>query len=91
MTGCQKKMPKSVTSVEEKILFLLCSLPLYALQYFSMGWPFGHEACFAFAAFKHVFSFGDWISLAVIAVIRCLALTKPGSTSLFSVILSHHL
>ena len=39
------------------------SLPFYVVQFFSMGWPLGPETCYAFAAFKHVFSFGDWLSL----------------------------
>ena len=40
-------------------------------------WPLGEEACRASVSFRYVNAFAEWMSLAFIAVSRCLGIIKP--------------
>ena len=59
--------------------FLYCTvnLPLYALNYLNQGWFWGKNLCQISTAFRYVNAFADWMSVAMIAVSRCLTLTRP--------------
>jgi hypothetical protein len=43
----------------------------------SRGWPLSASLCFGTAFFRYVNAFADWMSLAMIALSRCLYLVWP--------------
>ena len=59
--------------------FLYCAvnLPLYALQYLHQRWIWGHTLCYITTAFRYINAFADWMSVSMIAVSRCISLSKP--------------
>ena len=59
--------------------FLYCAiaLPLYAIQYLEQQWPFSEFTCIFFGFIRYIIAFADWMSLAFIAISRCLGLIKP--------------
>lgn len=59
------------------MLYCAVNLPLYSLQYLKRGWILGPELCYANAVFRYINAFSDWMSLAMIAVSRCVCLKKP--------------
>ena len=56
------------------LLYCTFNLPLYAVQYLRQEWPFSSGMCYAFAAFRFINAYADWMSLALIAVSRCMGL-----------------
>lgn len=56
------------------LLYCTFNLPLYAVQYLLHEWPFSERMCYAFAAFRFINAYADWLSLAFIAVSRCAGL-----------------
>ena len=60
-----------------EMLYCIFNLPIYAATYLTRGWPFGHNACVLSSAFIKMNAYSDWISLGLIALSRCLSLTKP--------------
>ncbi|TRY76927.1 hypothetical protein TCAL_13052 [Tigriopus californicus] len=57
-------------------VYCLVNLPLYSIQYWSGRWPFGGTACRYFAAFRYWNAFAEWMSLAIIALSRCIGLVR---------------
>ena len=53
------------------------NLPSYASTYLARGWPFGYNLCGISSAFIHMNAYACWISQGLIALSRCLSLTKP--------------
>ena len=51
---------------------------MYATQYLARIWPLGSSLCYANAVFRYINAFGDWVSVGIIAVSRCIFLLKPG-------------
>ena len=51
---------------------------MYATQYLERIWPLGSSLCYATAVFRYINAFGDWVSVGIIAVSRCVCLLKPG-------------
>ena len=51
---------------------------MYATQYLERIWPLGDSLCYANAVFRYINAFGDWVSVGIIAVSRCVCLLKPG-------------
>ena len=60
-----------------EILYCTFNLSIYAATYLTRGWPFGSHLCILSSAFIKMNAFGDWMSLGLIALSRCLSLTKP--------------
>ena len=58
-------------------LYCAINLPLYAMQYLKMRWIWGPDLCYITTAFRYVNAFADWMSVAMIAVSRCISLTRP--------------
>ena len=58
-------------------LYCAINLPLYAMQYLKMRWIWGPDLCYVTTAFRYVNAFADWMSVAMIAVSRCISLTRP--------------
>lgn len=58
------------------LVYCLVNLPLYSVQYWSGRWPFGGAACRYFAAFRYWNAFAEWMSLAIIALTRCIGLIR---------------
>ena len=52
-------------------------MPLYALQTFYKGWFWGKKSCTVIAAFDYINSFAEWMSVAMIALSKCINLIKP--------------
>ena len=60
------------------LLYCAINLPMYATQYLARIWPLGSSLCYANAVFRYINAFGDWVSVGIIAVSRCIFLLKPG-------------
>ena len=60
------------------LLYCAINLPMYATQYLARSWPLGSNLCYANAVFRYINAFGDWVSVGIIAVSRCIFLLKPG-------------
>lgn len=58
------------------LMYCSINLPLYTIQYWNGRWPFDRTACRIFAVFRYVNAFGEWMSLAVIALSRCIGLIR---------------
>ncbi|XP_059083231.1 protein trapped in endoderm-1-like [Tigriopus californicus] len=58
------------------LMYCSINLPLYTIQYWNGRWPFDRMACRIFAVFRYVNAFGEWMSLAVIALSRCVGLIR---------------
>ena len=59
--------------------FLYCAInfPLYAWQYFQGSWPGNELSCKVNAAFGYLNVFSALMSVAMIAISRCITLTSP--------------
>ena len=66
-----------------EVLYCAFNLPSYAATYLYRGWPFGYILCGVSSAFIHMNAYADWISLGLIALSRCLGLTKPSAWKTF--------
>ena len=66
-----------------ELVYCTFNLPSYAATYLSRGWPFGYTLCGISSAFIHMTAYADWISLGLIALSRCLNLTKPNAWNKF--------
>ncbi|XP_072180489.1 muscarinic acetylcholine receptor M2-like [Diadema setosum] len=53
------------------------TMPIYSIEFFSGGWPFGPEACLAFSIIDHVFVHISVLSVLVIAIDRYRSLSNP--------------
>ena len=60
-----------------EVLYCAFNLPSYAATYLTRGWPFGYNLCGISSAFIHMNAYADWICLGLIALSRCLSLTRP--------------
>lgn len=58
------------------MIYCMINLPLFALSYFYNGWFWGQTSCQVFTAFRQINAVAEWISVAMIAVARCLTLTN---------------
>ena len=58
-------------------LYCAINLPLYAMQYLKQRWTWGPDLCYITTAFRYINAFADWMSVAMIAVSRCVSLTRP--------------
>ena len=52
-------------------------MPLYALQTFFRGWHWGQNLCTLVGALDYIISFAEWLSVAMIALTKCINLLKP--------------
>ena len=54
-------------------------MPLYALQTFYKGsfWGLGKQLCTVIGAFDYINSFAEWMSVAIVALTKCINLIKP--------------
>lgn len=67
------------------LLYCTVNLPLYTIQYLLRRWPLSFNMCVAFASSRYFIAAADWMSLALIAFSRCIALTRPSlAKKLFS-------
>ena len=66
------------------LLYCTFSLTMYAYEYFQMKWNLGLLFCKLLATFRYIISYSCWISVAMIAVTRCISITKPGQPTVFS-------
>ena len=58
-------------------LYCAINLPLYAMQYLKKRWIWGSDLCYITTAFRYINAFADWMSVAMIAVSRCISLVRP--------------
>ena len=47
------------------------------MQYLKQRWTWGADLCYITTAFRYINAFADWMSVAMIAVSRCVSLTRP--------------
>ncbi len=59
------------------MLYCIVNLPFYAMTYLKYGWFWGSFLCKASTGIRYITAFADWMSLGMVAVSRCLCLTKP--------------
>ena len=52
-------------------------MPTQAYQLFSKGWFAGKNLCVFIGAFHNFIKNAEWMSIAVIAVMKCTCLVKP--------------
>ena len=54
-------------------------MPLYALQTFYKGWfwGLGEQLCTVIGAFDYINSFAEWMSIAIVALTKCINLIRP--------------
>ena len=51
-------------------------MPIQALQYFYKGWFVGKSLCVLFAVFHNIIKNVEWMSVAMIALIKCVHLVS---------------
>lgn len=56
------------------LIYCLISLPSYAINYLYGGWFWGKTSCQITAILRYVNAYAEWLSVAMIAVIRCFVL-----------------
>ena len=56
-----------------------CSIPLpfYIVLYLGNKWMFGELLCKLVSMSAHIFGYGSWMALSIIAVVRVLAVWTP--------------
>lgn len=59
------------------LLYCAISLPIYAVQYLSERFTMGENMCLVATVFRYINAFADWMCVAMIALSRCISLTKP--------------
>ena len=47
------------------------------MQYWYQRWVWGSNLCFITTAFRYINAFADWMCVSMIAVSRCITLSKP--------------
>ena len=63
-------------------------MPIQALQYFYKGWFVGKSLCVLFAVFHNIIKNVEWMSVAMIALIKCVHLV---SSSAGNITFSRHI
>ena len=58
------------------LLYCAINLPIYSLQFFYQTWDLGWYLCYHTANFRYINAFADWMSVALIAVSRCITVTR---------------
>ncbi len=59
-------------------------MPVQASQYFSKGWFAGEDLCVLFAAFHNIIKNVEWMSVAMIALKKCVHLVCPSAVKIIS-------
>ena len=65
------------------LIFCTVNIPVQAFQYFSKGWFAGKSLCIFFGAFHQINYNAEWMSLAIIALNRCVCLVHPRLGEIF--------
>ena len=67
------------------LLNCVINIPIYLIHTLHQKWPWGVFSCRFSAYIRFSLSFVSWMSVALIAVHRCIGITISGTNSLFNV------
>ena len=67
------------------LLNCVINIPIYLIHTLHQKWPWGLSSCKFSAYIRFSLSFVSWMSVALIAVHRCIGITINGRNSLFNV------
>ena len=65
------------------LLYCIVVIPLTALQFYEKGWKWGKYGCILSGIFKYSIMTAEWMSVALIALTKCINLIFPKIGKLF--------
>ena len=65
------------------LLYCIVVIPLTALQFYEKGWKWGKYGCILSGIFKYGIMTAEWMSVALIALTKCINLIFPKIGKLF--------